>query len=104
MDNAGFGEGLRQRPDFWLAVHAVEQVAKTVKGEITGASLLAAVQKAKCMDLYGLIKWCPGKRGPAAYPRLTNAQIYLSSVASDGSLKLLQRKPIDSFPLLGVKG
>lgn len=43
----------------WVAMHAAADVAKTIKGDITRASMVTALQGTTGLDLYGLITYSP---------------------------------------------
>jgi hypothetical protein len=63
--------------DVWLAVYAIKEVAKSIKGPVTNASLLAALRaQTTPLNVEGLISWAPGKSGPAAIPRWNNILVY----------------------------
>src|SRR5205823_2149570 len=67
----------------WLGLHGVAMLAKTIKGDLTAASLQTALKKQKKpLDLFGIVKWAPGKTGPAAYPRLSNPGVFFLKVTN----------------------
>jgi ABC-type branched-subunit amino acid transport system substrate-binding protein len=70
----------------WLALHGVAQVARSIKGDVTAATLTEALKQARNIDIAGLANWSPGGTGPnLAYPRLTdNGQIWIGPVTSSG--------------------
>src|SRR2546423_1434877 len=60
----------------WLAVHAIAKLAQTMKGDLTAATLTAAMRATKKpIDLYGLVSWVPGLKGPAAFPRFSSVKV-----------------------------
>jgi hypothetical protein len=82
----------------WLQVVALQQVAKKyVKGTVTPAKMLAALKRAKNIDLAGMGKWSPGGKGLPDTPQIKRGALFLSQVTGDGSYKLLTPKPIDVF-------
>jgi ABC-type branched-subunit amino acid transport system substrate-binding protein len=56
--------------DSWLSVYAIKDLSAKIKGDITAASLTAALRaQKKPLDLFGLASYAPGQKGPSAYPR-----------------------------------
>ncbi len=63
--------------DVWLTVYGIKAVAKSIKGNVTNTSLLAALRaQTTPLNVEGLINWAPGKAGPAAIPRWNNILVY----------------------------
>lgn len=56
----------------WLSTHAFAQVAQSIKGPITNLSLLAALKKAKNVNVEGMEIYSPGQTGMAHFPRITS--------------------------------
>lgn len=79
----------------WLAVYAIQEIAQGIHGDVTSASLYAALQTAKGLNLQGLTPpWTPSKAGPQGEPRVSNSTAY-ASVYSDGKFSLLSRTPFN---------
>jgi len=80
----------------WLAVQALDQLAKdgSLKGDVTAASVTAALDGAKDVDLGGLIPpWTPTAAGPENFTRVSNTKNYL--IVYDGTEpKLLTPEPL----------
>jgi ABC-type branched-subunit amino acid transport system substrate-binding protein len=67
--------------DAWLAVHLIAKVGATMKGDVTNTTLMAALRAAKTkINLYGLVSYAPGAKGPAAYPRWSSLREYYLTV------------------------
>lgn len=64
----------------WEAVNAVDEVGKTISGDITASSLTAALNSATNLTLPGNFKWSPGSKGPGIYPRVSNFDFYYLKV------------------------
>jgi ABC-type branched-subunit amino acid transport system substrate-binding protein len=65
----------------WLAVHLIAKVGATMKGDVTNTTLMKALRaEKKKINLYGLISYAPGKKGPAAYPRWSSLKEYYLTV------------------------
>jgi ABC-type branched-subunit amino acid transport system substrate-binding protein len=90
MKAAGKGDTSLLKPlavNSWLALHGLAELAKTIKGEVTNVSLTAALRKqTKPINLYGLVSWAPGRKGPAAYPRWGSPIRYYFSTIKNGQL------------------
>jgi ABC-type branched-subunit amino acid transport system substrate-binding protein len=56
----------------WLSTHAMAQVAATIKGPITNLTLLAALNKAKNVNVFGMEVYSPAAKGLAHFPRVTS--------------------------------
>jgi ABC-type branched-subunit amino acid transport system substrate-binding protein len=84
MTAAGKNDPLFLKPlglDAWLSVHAVAMIGQAMKGELTNTTLLASLRsQKKPLDLYGLVSFNPGKRGPAAFPRWGSIKEYFETV------------------------
>lgn len=65
----------------WLTIYGIQEIAKTIRGDLTTQSLIAAMRKqTKPINLFGLVSWAPGKKGPAAFPRYGNIRQYYLTV------------------------
>jgi ABC-type branched-subunit amino acid transport system substrate-binding protein len=83
----------------WLAVHGIATLAAKIKGDLTAASLQAALKaQTKPIDLYGLAAWAPGNRGPAAYPRWSNVRVYPLTVKGGQEVGFPGLEPI--YPMV----
>jgi ABC-type branched-subunit amino acid transport system substrate-binding protein len=86
LDAAGVGNDAVVRRaaglNAWLAMHAMADVAKGIKGDVTAKSMTDALKKSGPVDLFGITTWEPAKLGsseygkyprfpPATYPILT---------------------------------
>ena len=84
MKAAGKDDATLTKPNglnSWLAVHGIAMLASKIKGDLTAASLTAALKaQKKPLNLFGLANWSPGSRGPAAYPRWSNVRVYALTV------------------------
>jgi ABC-type branched-subunit amino acid transport system substrate-binding protein len=80
----------------WLSIQALAELAKNgaLKGDVTAASVTAALDSAKDLDLGGLIPpWTPTAPGPKGFSRVSNTKNYL--IVYDGTEpKLLTPKPL----------
>jgi ABC-type branched-subunit amino acid transport system substrate-binding protein len=85
----------------WLSVQIIAAVASTLP-VIDAAQLLAALRTSPAVDTMGLTPpWTPGRRGPPAFPRITNGYGYFIT-QSHGVDVLVDPTPFDTFQLLGV--
>ena len=67
----------------WLSVYAVQAVAKNITGTINNTTLLAALRaQKKPVNLFGLVDFAPGAKGPAAYPRWLTQKEYFLTIKS----------------------
>lgn len=65
----------------WLSVYAVAEAAKWTRGTVNAASLTRAMRnRKKAVNLFGLVSWKPGVRGPAAFPRWSSVKEYFLTV------------------------
>jgi hypothetical protein len=66
----------------WLSVYAVAEAAKWIKsGGVTAATLTRAIRaQKKPVNLFGLVTWKPGSKGPAAFPRWSSVKEYFLTV------------------------
>jgi ABC-type branched-subunit amino acid transport system substrate-binding protein len=63
--------------DAWLSVYAIKTLSAKIKGEVTAASLVKALRaQKKPLNLFGLVDYAPGTKGPSAYPRWGNIKQY----------------------------
>jgi ABC-type branched-subunit amino acid transport system substrate-binding protein len=81
----------------WLSVGALTTVGKTIKGNITGRKMMAALSKAKNIDLQGLGKWSPGGKGLPDAPRLKNGIAWVVVVQPNGTYKLEGKTGVNVF-------
>jgi branched-chain amino acid transport system substrate-binding protein len=82
----------------WTAMQAFKVVAKTVTGDLTASTLLAALKAAKNLDVDGLLPqpWTPVDASrPKAISQVSQTAVYISKVQPDGTWKLLFDDPID---------
>jgi hypothetical protein len=88
--------------DTWLQIHGIAKVANEIDGDVSAASFMKAVKKAKGIELFGLATWSPGgPRGPKDYPAFTEgAKAYVGKV-ENGIYEPTDTEPIDVFKLLG---
>lgn len=68
-DGVGNGAAVRRAAGLnaWLAMHAMADVAKGIKGDVTPESMTAALKQSGPIDLFGVTKWDPSKLGSAEY-------------------------------------
>ena len=91
---AAFAAGIRggnildaNGEDTWLSVYLIQTVAKSIKGAITGPSLIAALNQAHKINVLGIIKnWTPSAVGPPNEPRVTNHTYYLEHINTAGQI------------------
>ena len=87
----------------WLSVYAVNEIAKNIRGEINNQTLLAAMRKQrKPINLFGLVSWAPGARGPAAFPRWSSIRQYFLTV-KDGKIVSWGKQLQPIQPLVSLK-
>lgn len=87
----------------WAAVHGLAEVAKTIDGEVTSTSLLAALKKAKDINIADLVTWSPGAEGLPNYPGLKDdALVYVGPVV-DGVYTPDPKEPIAAAEGVSVK-
>jgi ABC-type branched-subunit amino acid transport system substrate-binding protein len=81
--------------DTWLSVYAVDHVGETIRGSVTSHSLLAALRKAKNVNLFGVVPpWSPSVRGPAGNATISNPWFYFLEV-KNGLNYLVDKKPLN---------
>jgi ABC-type branched-subunit amino acid transport system substrate-binding protein len=81
----------------WAAVHGFADVAKTLSGDVTAASLLAAVKTATNVNVSGLLTWSPGAPGNPKYPGLKDNGLQYSGPVANG---VYAPNPHDPTPAL----
>jgi hypothetical protein len=55
------------------------------------------------IDLFGVIKWTPGTRGPAAVPNNSNGSAFIAQYdPNTGTYKGLSKTPVDVWKFLGI--
>jgi ABC-type branched-subunit amino acid transport system substrate-binding protein len=87
----------------WLAMQALAQVGNQYipKGTaVTGASMVAALSKAKNVKVQGLVTWSPAGPGITQginAPRITNGVAWVDLVQPDGTYTLQTPKGVDVF-------
>jgi hypothetical protein len=85
----------------WLAIHAIAKVAPT-SGELSPATLTAALDAAKDVDLLGVIPpWTPSTKGGDPFVRISNPQVYAEKIV-DGHLVLASPDAFDVRSAMGV--
>jgi branched-chain amino acid transport system substrate-binding protein len=101
--NAGADEISANDLRGWEGPRMIERVASTIKGDVTGETLVAALnqQTAYDADMFGTIDFTkPG----ALQPSLRNYSAYLAKWSvKDGNYVLTQDDPVNSLALLGSK-
>jgi ABC-type branched-subunit amino acid transport system substrate-binding protein len=94
--------------DGWLDVWAVAKLAATMpKGTVpTPANLIKQALKTTAknpINLFGVIKWAPGTRGPAAVPNNSNGAAFVNQYdPTTQTYKALSEAPIDVWKFLGI--
>jgi hypothetical protein len=92
LDAAGIGKDpiLRRTGGLntWLAYKGVVELGKTIQGDITSASLTAALNKeAGPLDLAGLLTWEPAKTGSGgALPQFPAHDFYVQTFDGNGKV------------------
>jgi ABC-type branched-subunit amino acid transport system substrate-binding protein len=85
----------------WLSVQIIAAVSSTLP-VVDAAHLFAALRTSPAVDTMGLTPpWTPGRKGPAAFPRITNGFGYFIT-QSHGVEVLADPNPFDTFQLLGA--
>ena len=83
----------------WLAVHAFADVAKTIKGQVTTASLKAALDHTTNLNVEGLVDWSPSTFDTPglgkAFPRFPAVKGYVLKVGSGGAFESTDTPAID---------
>jgi ABC-type branched-subunit amino acid transport system substrate-binding protein len=83
ISNAAVGNRDESTVYSWLATHAFADVAKTIKGPVTAASVLAALKTAKNVNVEGIETYSPSATGLASWPRVTSGGLdYIGPVKS----------------------
>lgn len=88
----------------WLEFWALRKLADRVKGSVTKEALIAQARKTTVknpIDLFGLVKWTPGKKGPAAYPDAPDSNVYPLKF-SNGAYVDVQKTPFNVYQRLGL--
>ena len=73
----------------WLAMHAVADVAKTIKGSVTNASLRQALQHTSGLNVEGLTTWSPSSYGTSSlgkFPRFPAVNYNVLKVGTGGAI------------------
>jgi ABC-type branched-subunit amino acid transport system substrate-binding protein len=89
----------------WISVHAIGEAMKA--GKVTdGASLIAALDASKGLDLPIVGNWVPSATGPfSKYSRLSNGQAFLQKYAGNGKWNATKPlKGVDVFALIEKAG
>jgi ABC-type branched-subunit amino acid transport system substrate-binding protein len=86
----------------WLSTWALKKLCDSITGPCNKQTLLKAARTAKPIDLFGILKWDPAAKGPAAYPYQTVGSAYVLKVANS-DLQLATKTPVDYFATLGIK-
>jgi ABC-type branched-subunit amino acid transport system substrate-binding protein len=88
---------------FWIYTNALKALSKTVKGSVTTQSMIAAAKKAKTanIDVLGIFKWNPGKKGPAAFPNASNGTLFMYQLRGGKPVQLKQ-SPINVYKTTGI--
>jgi ABC-type branched-subunit amino acid transport system substrate-binding protein len=87
----------------WLSVQVIARVANTLAVP-TAANLAHALRTSPTVDTFGLTApWTPGKTGPEAFPRVTNAAGYFITQRK-GVEVLVDPTPFDTFKAVGLTG
>jgi ABC-type branched-subunit amino acid transport system substrate-binding protein len=84
----------------WLSMHGIAALSKKVDGEVNGKSLLDAAHKATDVDVLGLFKWNPGRKGPAGFEILPDGLSWLV-VNNGGRWELEEDQPVHVWKELG---
>lgn len=77
----------------WMAFHAFDRIAQKIQGDITAASVTAAVKAAKDVDLGVGWKWTPMNRTLPQFKAMSNDNIYVSTVKG-GKVQLVSDQPV----------
>jgi ABC-type branched-subunit amino acid transport system substrate-binding protein len=79
----------------WVAVHAFANLAKTITGDVTSASVLTALNTAKDIDLAGITSpWTPSSKKVGVFPAISNTEGYFITI-KDGVKVLDGTDPVD---------
>jgi ABC-type branched-subunit amino acid transport system substrate-binding protein len=78
----------------WLAMYVLGLVTKNMK-DITGPNVMAALNKAKDLNLQGVIPpWTPNKAGPKGLARVSNEPQYIIGFKANAEPYLVTKQPI----------
>jgi hypothetical protein len=72
ISNAAVGNRDESTVYSWLATHAFADVAKTIKGPVTAASVTAALKTTKNLNVEGIEDYSPSTTGLSSWPRVTS--------------------------------
>jgi branched-chain amino acid transport system substrate-binding protein len=86
----------------WVQVHALANVAKTIEGEVTNESMLAALRSAKNVDVEGLVNWSAGGTGYVGFPKITDGGALYVGPIKDGSYTPQSTTPTKIFEEIGL--
>jgi hypothetical protein len=105
MTDAGHATPADLKPNglnSWIALHGLAMIAGKIKGSVTAASLTAALRaQKKPINLYGLVQWAPGQKGPAAFPRFApQLQVYWLTVKNGQEVGYPGLKPSQPLALM----
>jgi ABC-type branched-subunit amino acid transport system substrate-binding protein len=79
----------------WVAVHAFANLAKTITGDVTASSVLAALKTAKDVDLAGVtVRWTPNVKKVAVFPAISNTDGFFITI-KNGTKVLDGIDPVD---------
>ncbi|HET6509003.1 MAG TPA: ABC transporter substrate-binding protein [Baekduia sp.] len=87
VSDTGAGDRSEGAIDTWLQIHALADVAKGIKGDITAASLLRAIQASAPIKLYDITTWDPASQGPKPYPSLRDGGAVYFGPVKDGTFQ-----------------
>jgi hypothetical protein len=85
----------------WINVHAIGDVVKAAGNVTDGASLIAALDASKGLDLPVVGTWVPSATGPFAnYSRLSNGQGFYQKYSGNGTWSTV--KPVDGVDVFAL--
>jgi ABC-type branched-subunit amino acid transport system substrate-binding protein len=85
----------------WINVHAIGEAMKAAGNVTDGASLIAALDASKGLDLPIVGKWVPSATGPfSTYSRLSNGRGFFQTYSGDGTWATV--KPVDGVDVFAL--
>jgi ABC-type branched-subunit amino acid transport system substrate-binding protein len=95
-DNTGY-----QGMVTWINVHAIGEAVKTARNVTDGASLIAALDASKGLDLPIVGTWVPSATGPfPTYSRLSNGRGFYQKYSGNGTWSTV--KPVDGVDVFAL--
>lgn len=84
----------------YVMIHTIANIAKSIKGPVTGTTVQQAFEAAKDVNIFNLYTWTPSTPGPPGLPELSVAPTYWTSAAHFSSTHQLALVSSTSFDAL----